>query len=126
MNQPNTDWIAYKHIKAAMLQQQGYEVRGGAARDHWLNVGAAGATPDHFYHANVQFYQEPSRYGIDDGKVSRLWIARYEVPTWIDVFHSNRPGHSVVYNFDRGEDVDSLKQHSKAKELYQALIELLN
>jgi hypothetical protein len=41
----------------------------------------------------AKVYDEPSEYGINDGRISKLWVRSHGV---------------VLYNYDRGLDVDNL------------------
>ena len=55
----------------------------------------------HYFTAKV--YDEPSTFGIDDGCVSKLCIC--DTPHW--------DHKRVVFNYDRGEDVDELGADSE-------------
>ncbi|MCI0441073.1 MAG: hypothetical protein L0177_18370, partial [Chloroflexi bacterium] len=64
--------------------------------------------------AFTQFYRDPSKFGINGGRVSKLLIMGRGAPreTW--------------YHYDRGLDVDVLEQNPEAWKLYDAVIEELN
>lgn len=122
-----TPWNTYRQQRIEALQQQGYLVRPLALDDTWLNVGAIESpTAESYLGSQVQFFQEPSRFGIDEGRISKLSIARYERPTCRQLFLRSRPEPTELYNFDRGLDYDRLKDDDAARQFYQDLIDVLN
>lgn len=131
-----TPWNIYRQQRIEALQQQGYLVSTPTHDDHWLSVGAIGTpgTPgspaashaESYLAAEVKCFQEPSRYGIDEGRISKLSIARYERPTCRQLFLRSRPEPTELYNFDRGLDYDRLKDDDAARRFYQDLLDQLN
>jgi len=68
--------------------QAGLALDGGRNENsHWVS-GRIITMPGYTFHAKV--YAEPSTYGIDDGKISKLQV--------------KKDGHEVI-NYDRGWDV---------------------
>lgn len=89
-------------------------------------------TPQRWYarepelRAMIKFFREPSQFGIDQGRISKLTIqVRTEDPLAKVV---GRPHEAVttLFNYDRGDDVDRLDEHPQAKVLYDLVIEELN
>ncbi len=122
-------WNTYRQHRIEALQHQGYLVRA-PANDNWIHVGAIespGATQAESYlAAQAQHFQVPSRFGIDEGRVSRLYIARYQRPTCRQLFLRSKPDRVELYNFDRGLDYNRLKDDEGARKFYQDLVDLLN
>ena len=50
------------------------------------------------FHYWVKHYDEPSEYGINEGRVSKLTLKR---------------NGKIVYNFDRGLDVEAVDEETK-------------
>ena len=50
------------------------------------------------FHYWVKHYDEPSEYGINEGRVSKLILKR---------------NGEIVYNFDRGLDVEAVDEETK-------------
>ena len=50
------------------------------------------------FHYWVKHYDEPSEYGINEGRVSKLTLKR---------------NGEIVYNFDRGLDVEAVDEETK-------------
>ena len=57
------------------------------------------------FHYWVKVYEEPSRFGIDEGRISKLMLKR---------------GGKVVCNYDRGWDIEPVDKNTELA--YQILI----
>ena len=57
------------------------------------------------FHYWVKVYEEPSRFGIDEGRISKLMLKR---------------GGKVVCNYDRGWDIEPVDKNTELA--YQVLI----
>lgn len=65
------------------------------------------------FKAVIKHFDEPSNeYGIDGGKISKLWI-------------KNTKTNKVVANYDRGWDIE-LENDSKLKKFYERIIKEFN
>jgi len=121
-------WKAYKQRKALAFVERGYSIAWYADADGWIDVYEP--QRDHAnmpeIRASVKFYGKPSEYGIDGGMVSKLMITE----TWRDPLAHLLDGPServnVVFNYDRGPDVNRLESHPRARRLYDAVLDELN
>ena len=80
----------------------GYRIT--ARRDKRVPVWVSGSVGGYAYEASV--YDEPSRFGINEGRVSKLWV-------WT----ADRQDELLAY--DRGWDKEPSEAH---RELYEALL----
>ena len=117
------DWLAYKVDKAVSLVQCGYSVEWRPNDDNWITAfvmdNATYGGPR--LRACAKFFEEPSKYGIDEGRVSKLCIDELVTERNPDDWRVN-----CLYNYDRGLDVDRLDQNYKAKRLYEDILRILN
>ena len=66
------------------------------------------------YKAQIKRFDNPSQFGINNGKISKLWIQ-----------HKTKK-HTVI-NYDRGWDIRLKKSHPKElKDLYNKIIKKYN
>lgn len=65
------------------------------------------------YQFEIKHFDEPSDYGIDGGRISKLWIAP-------------KPGdfRDTIVNYDRGWDVRP--KNADAKAVYKAILDKFN
>lgn len=65
-------------------------------------------------HFQAAVYDEPSVYGIDEGRISKLMV-------WDETKRQCRRGYSrtILMNYDRGWDIEPKAQH---KDMIDALI----
>lgn len=56
------------------------------------------------FRAQALVFEEPSEYGIRNGRVSKLWIARLEAP---QLPVQTKAREVQVFNYDRRDDVDA-------------------
>jgi len=76
--------------------------------------------------AGAKFYYKPSRYGINEGRVSKLTI-----DVWPDKEEEQPPvaDRELVYSYERdfeGPEINELDQHLVAQELYETVLKILN
>ncbi len=65
------------------------------------------------YRFNAKVFSEGSKYGIDGGRVSKLWIQKT-----MSEFR-----HATVVNYDRGWDIKPAR--GKDKEMYESILRCL-
>ncbi len=63
------------------------------------------------YSFEIKHFAQPSVFGIDEGRISKMWLAR-------------RSTHTCVASFDRGWD--KLPTYTEAQEAAQLLIDTFN
>lgn len=122
------DWVAYKKRKAHAFVDRGYSVEWSPDMDAWMGV----YLPERHerrrpeVRADVKFYAEPSGYGIDNGRIAKLSIVTSRTDLIAQAM--GRPFESirVLYNYDRGLDVDRLATDREAQRLYRAVLDELN
>lgn len=121
-------WIEYKTEKAVEFVRGGYSVEWLPDGSNWICVYKPGCEVDETpeFRAHAKFYMEPSKYGIDNGRISKLCIQqiRRSLPE-IMGGKGTRPVWTL-YNYDRGLDVDLLDESPPARELYEAVLRVLN
>lgn len=115
-------WAAYRHRKVMRLLDRGYTVDPWTSCGHWLQVVAFSDdyTRPRFI-ATVKFFYQPSSFGIDGGRISKLGIQTIEEGSPCRF----RPGE-FLFSFERGLDIDRLDERFDAKRFYDSLIEELN
>ncbi len=120
--------LMYKKAKAHAFVERGYSVSWYPDGDGWMRVylpeRAYAKSPE--IRAEAKFYSEPSPFGIRKGKVSSLVIMVSELNEAPDVLLGETKSGTMVYSFDRGLDVDHLHTDSRARELYDAILQELN
>ena len=118
-------WIEYKRGKVTSFVRDGWSVGWYPDASNWMYV----FTPPRphserpGYLASVMFFGKPSPYGIDGGAVSKLRIQRSSASLESFLYG---PHTEIVYNYDRGHDVNRLEQHPEGRRLYDAVIRGLN
>lgn len=122
------DWVAYKKRKAHAFVERGYSVAWSPDMDAWMAV----YLPERFerrrpeVRADVKCYLEPSEYGIDGGKISKLSIVSSQTDPIAEAMRRPHETSRILYNYDRGLDVDRLAKDREAQRLYRAVIDELN
>lgn len=122
------DWAAYKKQKAHAFVERGYSVEWSPDVYAWMSV----YLPERHERnrpqvlAEAKFFMEPSHYGIDGGKISKLSITTCRTNLMAKVLGRDSETMHVIYNYDRGLDVDRLSTSREAKRLYNAVLEELN
>ena len=124
MNGDDSSWATYKQEKAITFVKHGYSVTWYPDEDNWMDIYTPERTPLHRpeIRASVKFFPEPSKYGINEGRISKLAIQIRQVDLMAQV--AGRPYEAVdtVFNFDRGADVDRLDEDPNAKRLYDLVL----
>ena len=121
-------WKQYKQTKALAFVQRGYSVEWFPDGDGWMAV----FLPERHHakapeiRASVKFFGLVSQFGIDGGMVSKLNITRTRTDPIRALLDPRPLEHLVLFNYDRGPDVNRLKRFPEAERLYWAVIEELN
>ena len=117
-------WKAYKRERAKRFVELNCSVAWYPDGSNWMDV----FIPERHHmnqpelRAAVKFFREPSRYGIEDGRISKLTIqSRRETLTDMLAGRSYE-GIETFYNYDRGLDVDRLDAHPGARRLYKHVL----
>ncbi|HYF13792.1 MAG TPA: hypothetical protein VD971_01825 [Phycisphaerales bacterium] len=76
--------------------------------------------------AQVEFYGTPSAFGIEDGKVSKLFIERCRTDLLAKLRGRKSERSVMLYCYDRGVDLDELRRDEAARALYRAVLDELN
>lgn len=122
------DWAAYKKQKAHAFVARGYSVEWSPDADHWMDVylpeRRERRRPE--IRAGVKFFQDPSPFGIDNGKISKLAIESRHTDLIARVMGKPYETIRVLYCYDRGLDVDKLSSNREAQRLYRAVVDELN
>jgi hypothetical protein len=81
-------------------------------RPHMGQVGHAAEIKDGDFKAVIKYFDEPSKqYGIDGGKISKLWIKDVKA-------------NEVVANYDRGWDIEI--KSPVVKKFYEKILKQYN
>lgn len=119
-----TSWADYKREKAITFVRNGYSVSWYPDEENWMGIFMPERRHLHRpeIRAVVKFFREPSKHGIDDGRISKLAIQTRQVD--IMAKFTGRPYEAVdtVYNYDRGHDVDRLNEDPNARRLYDLVL----
>lgn len=116
-------WKHYKRRTALALVARGYSVEwypdGTNRIDVYVPERLNAGTPE--VRARVQFYMEPSRFGINGGRISRLRILELNSSA---IERSTRA--ETVFCYDRNGQFDHLFEHPVALELYRTVVDVLD
>lgn len=121
-------WKEHKREKAIAFVQRGYSVE-------WSPDGAPRMSvylPQRHYarepelRAEVQAYRDPSHFGIDGGRISKLLIRRTRVDILAQAIGAPYETVEVFYNYDRGPDLDRLATDALARRLFDDVVRELN
>lgn len=122
------DWIEYKRSKATHFVECGYSVSWlpdpGPFMEVYVPERPHLRKPE--YRAYAQFYRATSQYGIGGGAVSKLNIRKVHRGSPFHELLGVRPTIDVLFNYDRGQDVNKLARDQEAKRLYEIVIRELN
>lgn len=89
-----------------------FEYMSKELRSHMGQVGHATEITDGDFKAVIKYFDDPSKkYGIDGGKISKLWIKDVKV-------------NEVVANYDRGWDVEI--KSPQVKKFYEKILKQYN
>ncbi len=121
------DWKKYKQEKATAFVSLGYSVSWYPDGDNWMEVyhPQRHQANEPELRASIKFFRDPSRFGIDGGRVSKLTIVTRDVDILQKVM--GRPYETVetLFNYDRGADIDILDGHVSARKLCDIVLETL-
>jgi len=121
-------WKRYVQDKAVTFVRNGYSVAWYPDGYNWIDV----FIPERWYarepelRASVKFFNQPSKFGIEGGCISKLTIQlRHQDPI---ARVRGRPHEQVVtlFNYDRGAEIDRLGAHAEARSLYDLVLKFLN
>ncbi len=121
-------WKDYKRRKAITFVSRGYSVSWYPDGDNTMDV----YTPERWYakepelRAMIKFFNEPSQYGIDHGKISKLAIQVRSVDVLAKVVGRPHETITTLFNYDRGDDIDRLHDHAGARALCDLVLTELN
>ena len=118
-------WILYKKEKALKFVEQGYSVEWVPDGESWIMVYIPERDKPEI-RAIVNFFYKPSKYGINNGKISRLDIRTRHVDLTDRI--QGRPYESteILFGYDREKILDKLYENPEARQLYDIIIEELN
>ena len=121
-------WKTYKHKKAIRFVERGYSVAWFPDADNWMDIFLPERRHSHEpeLRAAVSFFSEPSQFGINGGRISKLDIRETRTNIVRQVMGYKGKRINIVYNYDRGSDVDRLHKEGRARRLYDAILEELN
>lgn len=123
-----TRWIEHKRHVAMRFVELGYSVEWSPDGENSMAVYLAercGARQPEI-RASVKFFLEPSRYGIDQGRISKLMIQRRRTDLLAKVRGQPWEDVELLFNYDRGADVDELASDPEARTLYEVILRELN
>jgi hypothetical protein len=122
------EWVAYKKRQAERIRDHGYAARWSSHDGEWLEIAyREPALPGQsVLHASVKFFMEPSEYGIDGGRVSKLMVRRHRSDLLAEVLGQPRRPAAILYSYDRGLDTDDLDDDRAARNFFQAILDVLN
>lgn len=121
-------WKRYKQKKALAFVERGYSVGWYPDGDGWISV----YHPERWHarapevRADIKVFGRASRYGIDGGMVSKLTIAERRTDILRNLLGPGGETVRVLYNYDRGLDVDRLDESPAATALYRGILDELN
>lgn len=120
-------WPAYRSRCVERLVGAGFSVEPAGRRSHWIEVATFGSPRSESYlAAGALAFQDPSEFGLERGRISKLWITRYFRPTCRELYFKESAASHVLYNFDRGPDIDRLDTDKAAAKMYRTLVDILN
>ncbi len=121
-------WLDYKQRKAVAFVERGYSVSWSRDPDNWMDV----FVPERHHaqapevRASIKFFGSPSEYGIDGGMVSKLTIQRRTTDLLARVLGQPWERVETLFNYDRGPDIDRLREDATAHRIYHDVLEELN
>jgi hypothetical protein len=121
-------WRAYKRDKALSFVRQGYSVLWSPDPTNWIIV----LLPERWYanesqmSGEVKFYSKPSTFGIRGGKISKCTIIESRTDPLEAIIGNAKRSSVILFNYDRGRDVDFLDRSPRAQLLYEAILDELN
>lgn len=121
-------WIEYKRTKAHGFVDRGYSVEWTTDGNNWMGVYIPQRhdRKEPELRATAKIFEEPSEFGINGGRVSKLTIQTQYVDLIEKVLGKAPENVVTLFNYDRGDDVNRIAPGSKAERLYRDVIEILN
>jgi len=114
-------WKAYKRAKAGRFVELNYSVAWYPDGSNWMDVFVPerphAQRPE--LRAEVKFYREPSQNGIEGGRISKLTITTRTEDPLARVLGKPFETVKILYNYDRGLDVDQMDKSPRARRLFQ-------
>lgn len=125
---PELPWEEYKRAKAHAFVDRGYSVEWSPDEGHWMKVYIPQRSEDRkpSIEAMAKIYEQPSKFGIDGGRISKLSIQTSYVDVIKKVLGHTYEQVVTLYNYDRGPDVDRLRPGTRAHRLFRDVIDVLN
>lgn len=122
------EWTAYMKRQAERIRDHGYAARWNSRDGEWLEIAyREPAMPGQsVLHASVKFFMEPSEYGIEGGRVSKLMVRRHTSDLLGEVLGQPRRPATILYSYDRGLDTDDLEEDRAAYNFFRAILDALN
>lgn len=121
-------WKLYKQRKAVAFVERGYSVEWYPDGDGWMAIYVPARhhakAPE--IRADVKIFGKASNYGIHGGMISKLSIIQSHSDPLRKVIDPSSIEARVLFNYDRGLEVDLLHASPIAQSLYAALLEELN
>lgn len=116
-------WDEYMEWKSFMLRELGYQVEWRMAGAAWFRVVSPHRDIPYrpLVWAEAKVYPEPSEYGIEHGRISKLTIATLYRPCGDCCGVEER-----LFHFDRGLAMNRLTENRRAKILYADTLRELN
>lgn len=120
-------WKAYKRTKAKRFVELNYSVAWYPDGTNWMDV----FIPERHHakqpemRAEVKFFGEPSKYGINGGRISKLTIQTRTEDLLAKVVGKPYEKIETLFNYDRGPDIDRLHENSRARKLYDHVFQEL-
>ena len=121
------EWKEYKMQRAHEFVSRGYSVAWCPDGDNWMDVyhPQRHHVKEPELRASVKFFREPSKFGMDGGRISKLTIQTRDVDPWEKVLGRSYETVETVFNYDRGTDVNRLPYDARARKLYDVVQEIL-
>lgn len=121
-------WAEYKRRKAIAFVTRGYSVEWVPDADNWMGIYTPQRSdPDRpEVRADVKFFRDPSEYGINQGRISKLSIHARTTDLMQQIMGRPAEKIAVLYNYDRGLDVDRMSRNRESRALFSAVLEELN
>lgn len=115
------EWIDRKRSCALKFVELGYSVKWSATCKPWMIVTLEDTDDSNtVIEACGKCFLDESTYGYKDGRVSKLGIRTYEH------YPFDKQNIKVLYNYDRGHDLNDLKSNELAHKLFKDFIKILN
>lgn len=124
----DAEWRAYKLDKAMTMVLYEYSVEWTPIDANWMTVYTPGCPLEERseLRAAAKFYMDPSKYGIDGGRISKLYIQEVDHSLLETLLGQPAAKRRTVFAYDRGPDFNHLDEHPAAQTLHNLLLQELN